>query len=95
MPASQDAPGICTLAAGGYSLPLNLTLGSQVHHWSSGTPDMALSMWLPQPRQDFLPVDGWERQHLISGPQQHSSGLAEDRLLQVGQLAEKHIFANS
>ncbi|KAK4456068.1 hypothetical protein QBC34DRAFT_388823 [Podospora aff. communis PSN243] len=42
------------LAAGGYFLPLMSTLGSQVHHLSSGTP--AKTDWTcePQPLHDCL-----------------------------------------
>ncbi|KUI64723.1 hypothetical protein VM1G_11272 [Cytospora mali] len=52
---------MATRAAGGYGLPSNSTLGSQLHHWLSGTPDMALGMCCPQPRHDFLAVDGGQR----------------------------------
>lgn len=57
-PPSHDAPGMATRAAGGYGLPSTSTLGSHVHHSSSGTPERALGMCLPQPRQDFFAVTG-------------------------------------
>lgn len=38
------APGIYILAAGGYMVPSNSTLGSHVHHSDSGTPAMAEDM---------------------------------------------------
>lgn len=51
---SHPGADIWDLAAGGYDLPSTLTLGSQVHHWSSGTPARAEGMWFPQPRHVFL-----------------------------------------
>lgn len=50
-PVNQDIPGIDKVPAGGYSLPLTVTLGVQVHHWSSGTLLSADGMCWPQPRQ--------------------------------------------
>ncbi len=44
-------------ACGGYSLPSFSTLGSQVHHLSSGTLAKTEGTWLPQPRHDVLA--GW------------------------------------
>ena len=44
------------LAWGGYSLPSISTLGSQVHHLSSGTPAKTDGTWLPQPFQACLAV---------------------------------------
>jgi len=41
-------------AWGGYSFPSFSTLGSQVHHWSSGTLAKTEGTWLPQPRHVFL-----------------------------------------
>lgn len=56
MLAIHDAPGISNLAAGGYSLPLTLVRGPQVHHWLSGTPASAWGIWLPQPRHVFFAI---------------------------------------
>ena len=41
-------------ACGGYSLPFFSTLGSQVHHLSSGTLAKTEGTWLPQPRHAVL-----------------------------------------
>ena len=35
-------------------MPSTTTLGEQVHHSSSGTPDMAEGMWFPHPRHVFF-----------------------------------------
>lgn len=48
---SRRPPDDYDFACGGYDLPLTSTLGSQVHHWSSGTLAKTEGMWLPQPRQ--------------------------------------------
>lgn len=47
---------MATRAACGYDLPSTSTLGSHAHHSSSGTPDRAAGMCLPQPRHDFFAV---------------------------------------
>ena len=51
---SQDGAETPNLAAEGYDFPSMVTRGSQLHHWSSGTPARAEGMWLPHPRQDFF-----------------------------------------
>lgn len=83
---SQDIPGIDTEPAGGYSLPLTVTLGVHVHHWSSGTPLRAEGMCWPQPRQ--VAFASW----LLAYELLNGVGVLGSNLQQVEQVTPKHML---
>lgn len=51
---NHDGRSALYFAWGGYCLPFFSTLGSQMHHSSSGTSSRTPGMWLPQPLHVFL-----------------------------------------
>lgn len=77
-------------------MPPTSTLGSQVHHSLSGTPDIAEGMCLPHPRHDFLAagrfgsLSAMVRSRVVT--QEESAGRIMG-LQHSGQLAPEHIVA--